>query len=73
MPLIFTNQQPLTFGICFGKIFHVVFNFVYLMAINIIGAYILEMRGTILDLIEENFTLVDRMGEGLLILNDNDG
>ena len=43
------------------------------MAINIVGAYILEMRGTILDLIEENFTLVDRMGEGLLILNDDDG
>ena len=43
------------------------------MAINIVDAYILEMRGTILDLIEENFTLVDRMGEGLLILNDDDG
>ena len=43
------------------------------MAINIVDAYILEIRGTTLDLIEKNFTLVDRMGEGLLILNDDDG
>lgn len=40
------------------------------MAINMVVAYLLEMRGYIIDLILENFSLIDRMGEGLLILNE---
>lgn len=38
----------------------------------IVGAYVLEMRGSILDLIEENFNLVRRMEQGLIVLNDSD-
>jgi len=37
-----------------------------------VASYLLEVRGCLLDLIGEYFTLVDHMGEGILVLNDMD-
>ena len=42
----------------------------YLIALNILGAYMVQMRGTIIDLILENRTLVDSKDEGMIILSN---
>ena len=42
----------------------------HLIALNILGAYMVQMRGTIIDLILENRTLVDSKDEGMIILSN---
>ena len=54
------------------KVFNTAYHFALLWGVMMVGAYVLEMRGSILDLIEENFNLVRRMEQGLIVLNDTD-
>ena len=62
----------MTLDVVGAKIFFTLYNLMYLLGINIVCACVVEMRGTILDLILENRTLVDQMDEGLLILSNED-
>lgn len=71
LPLVY-KSQALTFEVVGAKILFTLYNLIYLLGLNIVGACVVQMRGTILDLILENRTLVDQMDEGLLILSNED-
>ena len=60
----------MTFGAVCSKILFTLYNLMYLIALNILGAYMVQMRGAIVDLILENRTLVDCKDEGVIILSN---
>ena len=70
-PIVFPDNA-FSIGKIFSNLFSLFWGAFHMIGLNMCLAYVLQMRARVLDLVVENFVLIDRMSEGMLILNDNE-